>query len=309
MSKKVINILRIIIAIIFLILLFVVFYKAFAGKILNNKDEDTQNQNAALNDESTELDESEYFELKEVEKKNNEKTYKEINFADSWYDENIYRPLCKTLDDDYFDKICFFGDSRTKGLLEYSGIPTYHGFYKVGTTAAAACVEREYTIDNYYYKNILEIIENVDYDIYYIAYGTNDLGLGSSEKFIEDMKVIINHIKEYHPYAIIYVENILPMSESFSLNHPTFSNEHALEYNNALLDMCKEYRDVIYLDTASCVKKYDNSAMDEYIADGLHYNAEGYKLIIDFIKKTAVEKIDPDYKFSAETETEESTNN
>lgn len=289
MNNKVINFLRIFIAtVIFFVLMFVL-YKEFAGKKSNKNSNDSVTVvNETAESESMNSDSSSGSTMEE--KDSEETIYKSNHFNNSWYNPNIYRALCTSVTDDYFDRICFFGDSRTKGLLEYSGLSVYHGFYKVGTTAAAACIEREYTDDYYYYGNILDMIERVDYDIYYIAYGTNDLGLGNSEQFINNMKVIVDHIKEYHPDAIIYIENILPMSYNFSINHPTFSNENAQEYNGALLQMCMDYDDLIYLDVASCMKKYDNSALDEYMADGLHYNNEGYKIIVDFIKSTVVEK-------------------
>ena len=292
MRKNIINILRIIIAVaIFFVLMFVL-YKEFAGK--DNKQKNisenagvVNNANLALEDES-----EKQIDGDQEEDNSEELLYKEENFNRSWYNMDIYKAKCTELSDDYFDKICFLGDSRTKGLLEYSSLPAYHGFYKVGTTAYAACVEREYTADNYYYGNVLEMIERVDFDIYYVAYGTNDLALENPEQFIENMKVIIDHIKEYHPDAIIYVENILPMSKAFAEAHPKFTNGRAKGYNTALLKMCKEYGDLIYLDVAPCLTGLDGNAIGSYTVDGLHFNSEGYQRVIDFIKKTTVEKKD-----------------
>ena len=217
--------------------------------------------------------------------------YANIHMGDTWYSWDLYRPICKDVDDEYFEEVCFIGDSRTKGLLEYSQLPRWRGFYKVGSTAAAACVENEYTLDGAYYTNILDVIDRVDYDIYYVGYGTNELGYGNADKFIEELKVVIDEIKEYHPDAIIYVENILPMSQSYSDNNYSFSNSRALKYNDALKRMCQEYGDVIYLDIASCMRDPETgAALSDYIGDGLHYTPEGCREILKFIRGAVVEK-------------------
>lgn len=289
MKKKFEN-MRIIITILVFTILMVICFVKFNGTSLNDPNKTVHNE--LLNETAeNEPKEKESKKDKAIIEKTKELAYKHSHFNNSWYDMNTYKALGEKVSEDYLDKICFLGDSRTKGLLEFTNLPFYHGFYKIGTTAAAACSQQDYTIDNYYYHNILEIIEKVDYDIYYVGYGTNDLGLGNSDQFISDLRKIIDHIKEYHPDSIIYVENILPMGAQFSISHPLFSNENAEIYNKAIYDMCVSYGDVIYLDIADCMKKEDGSAKDEYIVDGLHYNAEGYKMIINFIRDTVVEKI------------------
>ena len=217
--------------------------------------------------------------------------YANLHMGDSWYNGDIYKAVCKDVDDSYFEDVCFIGDSRTKGLLEYSILPKWHGYYKVGSTAAAACVEREYTIDGEYYTNILNIIESVDYDVFYVGYGTNELGYGDAAKFIEELKVVIDKIKECHPNAIIYVENVLPMGSYYSEHNSSFSNSRALTYNEALKRMCQEYGDLIYLDIASCMRDPETgAAINEYIGDGLHYTPDGCKEIMKFIRGAVVEK-------------------
>lgn len=217
--------------------------------------------------------------------------YANSHMGETWYNMDKYSALCKDVDDTYFEDVCFIGDSRTKGLLEYSVLPRWHGFYKIGSTAAAACMEREYTLDGSSYTNILNIIEWVDYDIYYVGYGTNELGYGDADKFIEELKVVIDKIRECHPDAIIYVENVLPMGQSFSDNNPGFSNYRAWKYNEALRKMCQEYGDLIYLDIASCMKDPETgAAINEYIGDGLHYTPDGCKKIMEFIRGAVVEK-------------------
>ncbi len=217
--------------------------------------------------------------------------YANLHMGDSWYNSDIYSAVCKDVEDEYFEDVCFIGDSRTMGLLEYSVLPRWHGYYKVGSTAAAACVERAYTIDGDYYTNILNIIESVDYDIFYVGYGTNELGYGDSAKFIEELKVVIDKIRDCHPGAIIYVENVLPMGQYYSDNNPGFSNSRALSYNEALRRMCQEYGDLIYLDIASCMRDPETgAAISEYIGDGLHYTPDGCKEIMKFIRGAVVEK-------------------
>ncbi len=254
----------------------------------NEKDEVHLNETGHVSNESNYLETEESY--KEPFVLDQEVAYKHAHFNNSWYNFSKYKAKCDKVDDSYFENVCFLGDSRTQGLLQFSGLPKWNGFFKVGTTAAAACYEREYTFGDGYYRNILETIEYADYDIFYVGYGTNDLGLGDADKFIQDLEVIIDKIKECHPGAIIYVENILPMGEAFSINHPTFSNENARIYNAKIYEMCNVYGDLIYLDIASTMRDDNGNARSAYISDGLHYNAEGYKVILNFIKGAVVEK-------------------
>lgn len=208
-----------------------------------------------------------------------------------WMDQELYYKIYGIVDDSYFENACFLGDSRTKGLLEYSDLPKWHGFYQIGYTAKNACENRVFSLKNdpgsY---NMLQIVEKTDYAVYYVGFGTNELFYNDSEQFISEYKVLIDKIRECHPDAVIYIENILPMSKRFSDSNPSFSNVRAEEYNEALLAMCKEYGDLVYLDIASCMMGEDGAAKSGATGDGLHYNPPEYQEIMDYIKRNVVLK-------------------
>lgn len=206
-----------------------------------------------------------------------------------WADPDIFYKVYGYVDDSYFEQVCFLGDSRTKGLLEYSDLPEWQGFYKIGYTAENACSNKVFTISNdtgtY---NMLQVIEKVDYDIYYLGFGTNELFYNDSSQFISEYKVLIDKIRECHPNAVIYIENILPMSEKYSNSNASFSNDRAAEYNLALLAMCKDYGDLVYLDIASCMMDENGAAKQGATGDGIHYNPDEYQIIMDYIKRNVV---------------------
>ncbi len=211
-------------------------------------------------------------------------------YNNNWFNNELYS-IAPTAEDTYFETVCFLGDSRTKGLLEYSDLPDWNGYYEVGYTAKQACTNRIFTVDGYSgLYNMLEVVELIDYEIYYLGFGTNELPYNDSEKFIEEYKVLIDKIKSSHPDAVIYIESILPMGNNFSENNPSFSNERAEEYNEALLNMCKEYGDLIYIDIAECMKDESGAAIRGSTGDGLHYDPYYYQIIMEYIRNSVVDR-------------------
>ncbi len=214
---------------------------------------------------------------------------KDLN-SDFWYNAELYTDEEKK-DDVYFAGVCFIGDSRTKGLLVFSDLPSYHGFYEEGFTAKRACEEKAFTVrgkDGYY--NVLKAIELCDDSVFYLGFGVNDM-YGDVDSYLKYYKKIMDKIYECHPDAIVYVESILPVSQKYEAKNPGFSNAKAQQFNQALKELCREDGRLIYLDVASVCYDEEGAANVDMVSDGIHYNRSGYAIIREYIKEHVVSKI------------------
>lgn len=209
----------------------------------------------------------------------------------TWFDTSRYR-LSGRADDSYFEQACFLGDSRTQGLVLYTTSVKLHGYYKIGYTAQQACDSRAFSLgDGSPAMTMLELIPQLSYSSYYIAFGTNDLGMNNADSFITQIKRLVDCIQQYHPDAIIYLANILPISAGFESSNPSFTNERALVYNMALKNLCIQYQNLVYLDQASCMlDSATGKALEGSTADGLHYTASSEAVILDYIRNHVVVK-------------------
>lgn len=206
--------------------------------------------------------------------------------GDNWYDENTYvKSDTSPVDMSYFDNTVFIGDSRTEGLLIYSGVSNLNGFSYKGLSVdkldsdASISIPGEGGLYTCY-----EAISMTSYDNYYCMFGINELGWDFADVFIDEFDDLIDHIKSVNPDAVIYVESILPVSEEYSAENSVYTQERIDEYNDLLLEMCKERKDVIYLDVAAAVSDEAGYLPDEASVDGVHCGVSYCKRIIQYIR-------------------------
>lgn len=212
--------------------------------------------------------------------------------GNNWYDESYYNKEENGLVAlKYFSNSVFIGDSRTEGLLLYSGLPNLNGFCYKGLSVDKLNSEANIYVEGYSDKyTCYDAISMTSYDNYYCSFGVNELGWVSIDIFIEDFNDMLDHIREVNPDAVIYVQSILPVSKSVSEDSDIYKKERIDEFNARLLQMCQERKDVIYLDVASAVMDEEGYLPDEASPDGIHCNADYCKRIIQYIRQNTYTK-------------------
>lgn len=218
-------------------------------------------------------------------------TVEEIE-GDNWYDENVYQRVSgEPIKLSYFNHTVFIGDSRTEGLLLYAGLPNLNGFCYKGLSVDKLASDKSIVIPGMDGKySCYEAIEMFDYDNYYCMFGVNELGWVHVETFIRDFNELLDHIREVNPDAMIYVESILPVTEKLSTDNDIYKQERIDEFNEQLLEMCKERGDVIYLDIAAAVTDETGYLPEEATTDGIHCNSNYCKRVIEYIRCNVYEK-------------------
>lgn len=180
----------------------------------------------------------------------------------------------RIVDDNYL----FLGDSLTHRYnLEkyYENIPVVNSGVE-GDTA----------------ENILNNIKERVYDYnpskIILLIGTNDLDSVyhlTPEDVFENIKKIIEGIKENRKYSKIYIESLYPLNKTLdSASIKEKSNDRIIELNQLLEAYCRENH-YPYIDVYSKLTDEDGNLLEKYTEDGIHLVEEGYSVITEEIKK------------------------
>lgn len=206
--------------------------------------------------------------------------------GNNWYNDTKHKQNDNSpIDMSFFNNTVFIGDSRTEGLLLYSGIPNLNGFCYKGLSLDKLDSDASIIIpDSNELFTCYDAISNTDFDNYYCMFGVNELGWVSQDAFIDKFNELIDHIYRVNPDAIVYVESILPVTSNSSAEDEIYTQDRINEYNRLLFDMCRNRGDVIYLDVASSVMDENGFLPDEASTDGIHLSSDYCKRVIQYIR-------------------------
>ena len=187
------------------------------------------------------------------------------------------KPAAPT-DNSYFSDACFIGDSRTEGLMLYSGLDST--FYatkglSISTVFTNAFVDQSMTV--------LQALETRKFSKIYLMFGINEIGWPYPEVFIQKYEELINQIKARQPDAAICVQSILPVTSSRSDRGDAFNNKNIIDHNKMLKDMAQRLS-VQYLDLTPAVSDEAGALPEEASSDGIHLSVTYYQKWVEYLK-------------------------
>ncbi len=190
---------------------------------------------------------------------------------DAPYDYSNTVPISSPVDDSYFQDAVFVGDSRTEGLWLYSKIKSTF-ICERGLNVSKFFSD---TLDKYNGKTAFDELSSAEYGKIYISFGINEIGWVSSA-FIKQYGELIDKVKIAQPNAVIYVQNIFPMSKEQSDKAVYGDNAKLREYNKLIAEMCVE-KEVYLLDVSSYFSDENGDLKSSYETgvDGAHFKAGG----------------------------------
>jgi lysophospholipase L1-like esterase len=117
--------------------------------------------------------------------------------------------------------------------------------------------------------------------------GTNDIDFGvPNEEILSNYRLILDKIKETQPLVELYFVSVIPqnkqLEQSSGLN-VTKNNETIKFINNEIQKLCAEYGHK-YIDLHSALLDRDGYLKADVSDDGLHLNAEGFKIWTSLLK-------------------------
>lgn len=196
----------------------------------------------------------------------------------------------EAVEDSYFDDAVFVGDSLTRGMLLYEErVGTHYGV--VGIGISDALWREKYTLQSGYLGSAVDAATETNPGKIYLMFGTNGVNYTDNyQPLIDDYKIMIQHIRQRCPDALIYIQSIPPVTEGYSIAYPRLKPKKIQTYNNMLKEMAKAEA-CYYLDTNSVLSTESGHLPRMYTSDsGLHLNDSAYEVMFDYLKRHTVKK-------------------
>lgn len=172
--------------------------------------------------------------------------------------------------DDYADAV-FIGDSLTVGLSMYIPGLKESSTFLCKTSANVYSIMDSESEDGI---GIRDNLENNKYNRVYILLGINEIG-SNQDEFISQYKKVIEEIRELQPFATIYLQSILPVTEVHEAEEPVFNNNEILARNTRLAALANG-EDILYLDIREDFETLNGTLREDMSSDGIHLLSDAY---------------------------------
>ncbi len=184
------------------------------------------------------------------------------------YDFSKPVPISNPVDAAYFDDAVFIGDSRTEGLFLNTGLSNATFLAHMGLMVDTVFTRPLFNVDGEK-VSVIDALKAADFSKVYIMLGINEAGWAYSSVFVQKYGELIDAIREINPEAILYIQAIMPVSQTVSDSHSYIKNAKISTYNQLLQGLAEEKR-VYYLDTAGAVAGEDGALPEDAAPDGIH---------------------------------------
>lgn len=184
------------------------------------------------------------------------------------------------------DKVAFIGDSRTQGLIMYTGLTKINDYSYIGLMVDSA-IKKEFVKTSDGKKvTLLEDMKNKDIDTVYIMLGVNELGWAYPEVFKLKYKELIEKIREIKPNINIYVQSIIPVTKEIDSTNKYINNNRIKKYNDLIKELANEL-DVKYLDVASALVNDEGYLPSQASTDGIHVDRDYCLKWLEYLKNNS----------------------
>ena len=182
-------------------------------------------------------------------------------------------------DEAFFENDLFIGDSIGTGLVNYGYLSSNQVFAQIGLNPESARTKE------YGGYTAVTRAKELNPKRIYIMLGSNGLAYMGNTYMTEQMKLLVEELKENCPESYIYVISIPPVTKVHD-NEGQETMVMVNGYNKLLKDMCDENA-VVYLDLCSQLQDTTGYFSEKYAeADGLHFLGTAYKKMLSFLQKS-----------------------
>ena len=186
------------------------------------------------------------------------------------------------VDDSYFDDACFIGDSRTEAFMLYAGPANATYFASKGLSISKVFSDKTVELDGQA-LSVSDALGKRQFGKVYIMLGLNELGWAYPQIFADRVGDLVDRIQETSPEAQIFVQSILPVTQTKSEGDQYINNPRILQYNELLQELCRE-KQVAYLNVREAVEDENGCLPDEATSDGVHLNKTYCLKWLDYLK-------------------------
>jgi lysophospholipase L1-like esterase len=118
--------------------------------------------------------------------------------------------------------------------------------------------------------------------------GTNDInGNVETDKILQNYREILTRIQTELPTTKIYCISVIPQNltlESYTLIKVNKTTPRILEINKQIKSIVSSKQNITYLDLFPLLADENNMLIEKYSDDGIHLNAEGFKVWTGLLK-------------------------
>ena len=168
----------------------------------------------------------------------------------------------------------FIGDSRTVGLMEYSGMDGADYFCTVGMSVYNIH-KKPVSVPNVGKVTLTELLNGKKYGKIYVMLGVNEVGYkfsSTAEKYSE----LVEFIKDKQPNAVVFIQANLHVSKSRSDSDKVVNNI-AINGLNAELSKLADGKSIFYIDANTLFDDEAGGLSADKSEDGTHLYAKYYR--------------------------------
>ncbi len=195
-------------------------------------------------------------------------------------------PQSDAVSDDYFADALFIGNSRTQGFQLYSGVSNTTYYASKGLTVSGA-LSKAIVEENGQTLTIEQALSNHTFAKVYIMLGINEAGM-DKQAFHDRYLQLVQMVKEKQPNAIIYLQSVIPVSETRNAKGDTINNANVQAMNEKIQQVAQECQ-AYYLDVASAVTSGAGVLPAVASPDGVHLGTTYVNVWKEYLKTHTVQ--------------------
>ncbi len=177
-----------------------------------------------------------------------------------------------TTDPNSMEDALFIGDSRTMGLLEYSGLEC--DFFASVGMSVYNIQKSTVSVPSVGKVTLKELLSNKKYGKIYLMIGINELGYDLGQTASEYEK-LVNFIREQQPDAKLFLQANLHVTKKKSDSHDYIKNTNINTLNEKIAKFA-DGKNIFYLDVNPVYDDANHALSEDYTSDGVHLYAKHY---------------------------------
>ena len=181
--------------------------------------------------------------------------------------------IFQAVEESYFDKVLFVGDSRTDGLKMYGRLGSADYFANAGMSVFNL-FDKVVGDQNFAAQSLRQLLEAKEYQVIYLMLGINEVGYPYSS-LEKKYASVVRQIRELAPGTPLVLQGNLGVTRTKAEKQTYFSPE-SVNALNGLIASLADGKTVFYLPPADIFSDEAGYLKSEITGDGVHPYAAEY---------------------------------
>ena len=184
--------------------------------------------------------------------------------------------------DDFSDAV-FIGDSRTDGLMIYTGLYTSTFYTANGQMVDTAQTKKNIPLENGEKGTVLDALRQHTFRRVYVMLGINELGWYFEEEFTVEYRSLIEQIRQIQPQATIYIQSVLPVTKEKSESDAIYNNENVRKVDAWVQEVAEE-TGATYLNVKEVMTDSEGNLPADGASDGVHLTKAYCEIWLEYLR-------------------------